>query len=797
MITKYLFLNRNENEQEANPMFTVRNMLPLLLVVLLLCGLSFGATKIVPTEYATIQAALNDTNAFDVIEVQSNADFAGNLVFPPNVSNPNDVNYLTLKAGTGFSPTITVSGVDANTKYIDIRSVGTILQGFTINFSGPAPTTDNNSAIVNASGGASAVRDCIIVGPTALPSSWIRGISGVAEINNVEVSQGRQGILCDANRIDTGFAYSITDSWIHDNYGWGVIFNDCDANVDRCVIEKSGRGSNWGEIANVVTAENTAPHYSLMLDLRITNSTIRDIASEAGAQSRNFRLQTKGTVTIEDCNTRGAKEDEILMYQGTLNLNRCILNHNSTPTTTGGCVAVVKDGTRQDGIVDINHCSLQGSDKSDAWVIWTQDPNAQVNIKNSILTGVNGYHTAATLTTGYFISNYNDNDCNVAISGPAITSGVVPGLYDLRQTGGPRFNPFYIQTANSDVNTYFALQPYSPVIRKGEFDSNMGARGVIYGFEKWPGDFDDDGGVDKDDLQIFHEDWIKDSNVIPTLPDPNLLLESFESKTAIPDVNCSYPGWPGAAWPGYIYPAPADANYAVQGTSTVSLLTSGVYDGSKALRWVYDVNRFQPGASDGEFTEVIVDLPDILFNTPVPGTIDINVLPPLSNPKGQASCVYNQLKVMVRRDATNSPNTETFMYVKFLNIAQSSPVNSYSQYDIVAYIVGGSTEPNTADAGKWVPWTIPLTINNNTTSNLTVTTSFRHRLTRVTAIAFGVRDQLNGPWGKGAGTIDIDKIELIDQVGCSGLAAGDFNRDCIENFRDYVTFAKYWLEGKL
>lgn len=790
MITKYLFLNRNENEQEANPMFTVRNMLPLLLVVLLLCGLSFGATKIVPTEFASIQDALNDTNAFDVIEVQSNAAFAGNLVFPPNVSNPNDVNYLTLRAGAGYTPTITVAGTDANTKYIDIRSVGTILQGFTINFSGLSFTTDNNSAIVNASGGASAVRDCIIVGPTDAPLSWIRGISGVAEINNVEVSQCRQGILCDANRIDTGFAYSITDSWIHDNYGWGVIFNDCDANVDRCVIETSGRGSNWGEIANVVTAENAAPHYSLMLDLRITNSTIRDIAIEAGAQSRNFRLQTKGTVTIEDCNTRGAKEDEILIYQGTLNLNRCILNHGSTLTTTGGCVAVVKDGTRQDGIVDINHCSLQGSDKTDAWVIWTQDPNAQVTVKNSILTGTNGYHTAATLTTGYFISNYNDNDCNAAISGPAITSGVVPGPYDLRQVGGPRVNPFYIQTANSDVNTYFALQPYSPAVGKGKSGSNMGARGVIYGFEKWPADLDGVYGVDKNDLQIFHLDWNKDANVIAA--GPNMPLESFESKTAIPDVNCSYPGWPLAAWHGYAYPTPADTNYHFQGPSTVSLLTSGAYDGSQALSWVYDVNKFNVGG----FTEVLVKLPDILFNTPVPGTIDINVLPPASNPTGQASCVYNQLKVMVRRDANNSPNTETFMYVKFFNIAQSTPLNTYNEYDIVAYIVGGSTEPNAADAGKWVPWIIPLTINNNTTSNLTVTTSFRHRLTRVTAIAFGVRDQLNGPWGKGTGTIDIDKIELIDQVGCTGYAAGDLNFDCIVNFRDYVTFANYWLDGK-
>ncbi len=798
MITKYLFQNRNE--QEVNPMFAVRNMLPLLLVVLLLCGLSFGGTLWTVKsggggDYTTIQAALNAAGPNDVtpwpitIEVQDNATYTENLVFPPSVSNPNDVNGLTLKAGTDFTPTIVVSGSVRDQNYIDIRSVGTTLKGFTINFSGLpwSGVGDSNSTIIKAVGGASKVLDCNIFGPsTGTFSTLIRGIAGVAEINHVEVSQCRQGILCDANWFDTGFNYSIYDSWIHDNYGWGIIFSDCNAVVDNCLIEKSGTPT--AETANVMTQGTN----SLLLNLLIKNSTIQYIADDAAATSRNFRLQTPGTVDINDCVIRGAKADEILQYRGLLNLNRCILKHNRNISDSGGCVAATNnEGQATGSYTNIDHCSLEGSPYTDGWALWTNDPNAHVTITNSILTGPNGYHTASAITTGFFISNYNDNDCNVPISGPAAQqSGVVAGPNDLRQSqDGPRFNPYYIQTTNSsnDANliTFFALQPYSPVIGKGMSDSNMGAKGVVYGYEKWPADIDGVYGVDKRDLQVFAWYWKNDNNnVIP--PGPNSLVENFESKTAIPDVNClalvTGGAYYGPTSDGWIYPTPiTDGNYLYAGTSTVSLLKVSdgcdVYDGSKAMRWVYDVNMT---TGYGRFTEILVILPQ---------TIDINVFPGAS---GQPSSPYNQLKVMLNRHAGNSPVAETYMYVKFLDKTKSTPTTGYNKEDLVAHCYGGATDVN---AGQWVPWITDLT-------RMTVEGApmfYYPRLRQIGGIVFGIRDQPNGPWGLGQGTIDVDKIELVDLPGCSKPIAerlADLNNDCLVNFADYVIFAQYWLDGR-
>jgi len=777
MIPKYLFQNRNE--QEVDPMFTVRNMLPLLLVVLLLCGLSFGGTLWTVKSggagnYTTIQAALNaaaEPNDVPpvhpwpiIIEVQDNATYTGNLVFPK------DVNGLTLRAGTGFSPIIAVIGTgptpptDTNEYYIDINSVGTTLQGFTINFTGTPYTVDNNSFMIHAKGGASTVRDCNIFGPPGT-TTISRGIAGVAEINNVELSQFRQGILCDANWFNTGFNYSISNSWIHDNHGWGILFSDCNAVIDNCLIEKSGGAV--GEYANVITQGTTR----LLLNLLIKNSTIRSMAGTGAG--RNLRLQTPGTVDINDCIIRDAKNDEILQYRGTLNLNRCILKNSGGG---GGCVAVTNnEGQGTGSITNIDHCSLDGSPDSTQWAVWTLDANCHVAITNSILTGPQGLHTSAAIgETGFFTSNYNDNDCNSPISGPAAAEGVVAGPQDLRQTGGPRFNPFYIQTTDSDASiaTFFALQPYSPVIGKGESGSNMGARGVVYGYEKWPADIDNVYGVDANDLEVLASDWLNDSHVIPA--GPNSLLESFESKTAIPDVNCLVPGWTG-----WVYPTPVtDGNYILTGTSTLSLLTSGAPDGSKAMRWVYDVNM---DTGFGRFTEILVILPQ---------TIDINVFSPASNPTGQPSSPYNQLKVMLNRHAGNSPDTETFMYAKFLDKTKSTPTTGYNKEDLVAYCVGGSTDVN---EGEWVPWTINL---NNMFLNGSYLTQ-RPRLMKIGAIVFGIQDQPNGPWGLGTGTIDMDKIELVDLPGCSAPPlVGDLNNDCRVNFVDYVIFANYWLDGK-
>lgn len=786
MITKYLFQNRNE--QEVNPMFTVRNVLPLLLVVMLLCGLSFGATLITVKsggggDYTTISAALeaakgpNEPNGYDppyiakwpiTIEVQDSGTYSENLQFP-------EVNDLTLKAGAGFFPTITVLGgpggtppVDTNEYFIDINSPGTTLQGFTINFSGTAYLVDNNSCMVHFKGGKSTIRDCNIFGPATPNNAYSRGIAGAAVIDNVEVSQCRLGVLCDTNNVDPvyGFDYSITNSWIHDNRRFGLILNDCKAVIDNCLIERSGAGFPL-DPANIITE---GPN-SLLLDVLIKNSTIKDMLGIG----RNITLATEGKVDINDCILMNDMFDNILIYRGTLNMKRCIIKNTSS---NGSCVNLCRSlapGVPLRGAeVNIDHCSLASSPFSTQWSVYTTDPCSHIAITNSILTGPQGLFESVLINPlyGSFTSNYNDNDCNTPIQNQSVH--IVPGENDLL----PKQNPFYIQTTNisNDANliTFFALQPYSPVIGKGEFDSNMGAKGVVYGFEKWPADLDGVYGVDVNDLEVFSSNWLDTSNIIPA--GPNMPLEDFEDYAAFPDPNWTVKStWTYASpFPPYTNPDPC---YPNQGASTLSLINSvgGGYDSNKAMKWVYDVNEgAAPGM--GRFTEILMILPQ---------DVNINIF------GGPTTTRFNQLKVMVKRYAGNSPSNETFMYVKFLDNKWDGSTN-FSKIDIVYEVIGGSTDVN---AGEWIPWNIDL-------SRMTVVGSGTPlSLTRINGIIFGIRAQRDGPWGLGQGTIDIDKIELVDTYGCTGYPIGDIYLpngigDCLVNFRDYVIFANYWLDGK-
>lgn len=781
-------------------MFTVRNVLPLLLVVLLLCGLSFGGTfwtvkQNGTGDYTTIQAALNaaaEPNTAPpahpwpiIIEVQDNGTYTGNLAFP------SDVNGLTLRAGAGFSPTINVVGtggtppVDTNEFYIDIVGADTTLQGFTINFTGTAYTVDNNSFMIHARGGAQNVWDCNVFGPSTPFNAISRGIAGVNDINNVEISQCRIGILCDANWFVTKNNYVVRNSWIHDNRHFGIVLHDCNAVVDNCLIEKSGAGFPTGN-SNISTDDANELEISY-LNVLVKNSTIQTMLGTG----RNITLSARGTVDINDCIIRDAKFDEILQYRGTLNLKRCILKNTDE---TGGCVAVVRQEgtTQQGGTVNIDHCNLESCPSAmTQWALWTGDPTAVVNIKNSILTGTRGYHASVaygslsgplgTFPAGSFTSNYNDNDCNQVISDSGRANGIVAGPQDI----SPKQDPFYIQTVNSsnDANliTFFALQPYSPIIGKGESDSNLGATGVVYGYEKWPADLDHVYGVDVNDLKVFSSRWLDDSNIVPAGPN-SLLDNSFEDLTIL-DANISVPNW--TYWLTPSNPkGPADPCYNLPGTSTLKLLKVSdgcdVYDGNKAIRWVYDVNEGVPQGLN-RFTEILLILPQ---------TIDINVFP---DANGQPGSRFNQLKVMVKRHAGNSPSNETFMYVKFLDKTKFSPTTSYQKEDQIAHIVGGATDIN---EGEWVPWT-----SNFSSMGFDITLGLQGRLQKIGAIVLGVAAQPDGPWGLGQGIIDIDKIELIDTPGCTGYPIGDIRLtngigDCIVNFRDYVIFANYWLDGK-
>ncbi len=728
--------------------------------------------------YTTIQAALNDSNlvAGDVIEVRDSNIYQQNLAFR------SDVNFLTLQAGSGCSPTIRLIGSDSNTlQYISMAAVGQTIQGFNIDFSGSASAADGNSAIIFSSGGATTVRDCNIVGTTG----YIRGIAGVATIEDVELSNCRLGILCDANETNTGFRYSISGSHIFNIRVRGVIFSDCNAVMDKCTIERCGGTSDPVDPVggNVLATDGNDIDIlngrSSTLNLLITNSTIRE-----AILGRNFAMESNGVATIEDSiimNALGTAthSDEILQYRGTLNLNRCIIKAGHRCGVNFGSPGSGVSG----GVCNINHCDFWdpnlAESGNDQWAVTTTNPKAVLTIRNSILTGDYGYLRNA----GTFDSNWNDNFCTSRI-GSAGSVVLGPNDINLPGPGGLGWvgvDPFYIQTNNPDEPNFYALQPYSPLIHADEDGNYMGSQGVLTGQEKWPADLGGGHGVDFKDFAILALHW-RDSNTIAAVND--VLLDNFESYTAT-----GGPGQVGTllgpndvgdpnTW--QVVPAWTDYNPGwVRGSSTLTLITvppdspNDVNSGTKAMRWVYDVNVI-PHEANGAgvgvgYTEILVVLDD-----------EVNFVP------------YNQLRLSLKRDANNSPEYETFMYAKFLNDIYGTygkggfSLTGPDARDIANSVVGGSTSTY---PGVYNDWTINF-------DNLAGWTWGHNNLRHVGAIIFAVRTQPAGPYGLGKGTIDVDDIRLVDLPGCSGNPAGDLNKDCRVNFADVKEFALYWLMGK-
>ncbi len=301
------------------------------------------------------------------------------------------------------------------------------------------------------------------------------------------------------------------------------------------------------------------------------------------------------------------------------------------------------------------------------------------------------------------------------------------------------------------------------------------------GYEDFPADLDDVYGIDFSDFAVLGLGW-RDNNTIPAVNE--VYIEKFESYVLSGEPNM-FDTWQVLNWGGYGYPSGS-----LLGTSTLSLLTdpNDANSGSKAMRWVYDVN-VNPDVNAVQYTEILVELAnDINLGVYWDGTGDDGDLP------RSPYTTIDQIQVMLKRHAGNSPGNETFMYAMFLNDIDGTYGHGgggagLDKYDIAKVVVGGATDdhdPNT----EWDRWTIDIDRVDSAWPN------FHWDLEHVGAIIFGIQTQPEGPYGVGTGTIDVDDIILIDKEGCSGKLAGDFDEDCEVNFVDVKIFTDYWLMGK-
>ena len=775
---------------------SLRILLPLLLVALM-CNLSFGTTLVVNKTagpYTTITAALQAADAlppydpcegnFDqvTIEVQDNATYTGEII--PMIF-PADQNALVLKAGPGVKPTIPVSGSAANTKYIVMSAKDQKIKGLRITFSGTAPTVvDNNSAMIFAVGGATTVEDCNIIGPSTSHdplAGWIMGITAVANIKNTSVEGCRLGIVADINEIASDFVYDINNCRVFGNHDRGMVLSNCTAVVSNCYVYDNGNtNATYGlDGSGNILIDGNDP-------AGLTNVLIKDSKIKDSFKGRNINMETYGTATLQNCllimNTSGNINDNILQYDGTLNLNNCLID------TRGGLAGINcnRSGQWGGGVANVDHCTIIDNPLTTQWALFTlASQDAQINITNSIITGPLVNYTKETAYGlyqggGIITTNFNDIYCSARYAG----EGPDAGPNDVR------LNPQFIQT-NNDANkvTYFVLQPYSPVAEAGKNvvfgDTYMGWKAPKSGYERWPADLiraGADFGVNFKDFASFASHAGEDNRYVV---DPNILLENMEGYSVtgssgtvgtllgprLGDSNDCWrvvPNWLNyntgltrADPPGSVLTLQTDSNSPFDPT------------GTKYMKWEYTLLPVPPQGDPcySTYSEIMYVLPH---------GIDLSK--------------HNTLRVMMRRHQDNTSGSLTFMYAKFLDVTKANKT-TISKEDIVRTIVGGSTDVN---AGEWYPWNINIQVSDANTGwetayvqNNTIT-NWR----RISAIIFGIQTQPNGPYdADGHGIIDVDTIQL-SVPGCPSNPVGDFNLDCVVNIRDADEFAYYWLMGR-
>lgn len=244
------------------------------------------------------------------------------------------------------------------------------------------------------------------------------------------------------------------------------------------------------------------------------------------------------------------------------------------------------------------------------------------------------------------------------------------------------------------------------------------------------GDLDDDGDVDNLDFSALALDWLE-NNVTGAVSQVG--IENFESYATTSALLSSW-----------------EIDFFAPGSSTLQLIDvpADAYQGSKAMRWEYDVG------GGGQWAEIELVLESEL---------DLSQ--------------YDQMRLRIKKHTDNS--MENLLYVKFLDNWSITGESWIERVD-------GSTYYPINEWDEWVVDLHNLTAWKNGYSELA-------ELTSIDQIMFGCAgSSLEG--GDGTGTIDFDEIVLI-QRPCSAYPEGDINLDCKVNFTDFAIMAEKWLTG--
>ena len=268
-------------------------------------------------------------------------------------------------------------------------------------------------------------------------------------------------------------------------------------------------------------------------------------------------------------------------------------------------------------------------------------------------------------------------------------------------------------------------------VRKNEFGAAtiwIDRLEAVSEFSKPGGDINGDLAVNWLDMNYIVSDWLSDTIEVA---EQTVVIEDFESYATEP-TNWSY-------------------YYNATAPSVISLLTSGAYEGSKALRWDYDVET----SIGNVYSEILYTLDS---------AVDLSQ--------------YDKVRIRVKRYLTNSE--ENSMYIKFLDSGFTNDNLSGKTY------IPGAT---VAATDNWLDWEIDLHSLNYADGEPDYTQL--SDITNLTAIMFGVIGN------QGTGRIDMDSIRFVKDAECSVFLDGDINGDCVVNLIDYAIIANDWLTDLL
>jgi hypothetical protein len=248
------------------------------------------------------------------------------------------------------------------------------------------------------------------------------------------------------------------------------------------------------------------------------------------------------------------------------------------------------------------------------------------------------------------------------------------------------------------------------------------------------GNFNKDASVNFKDFAVFGQRWMTNAKIQQW---PTMMLLDMEGANAL------------SAWSVSAYNTGVATIKLISGDASNTSDPNQPFAGSQAVRMTYD------NTGNNKWSAVDVNLP---------ATVDMTK--------------YDVLRIHLKRHIGNS--REEYMYYR-----------GYAPDGHQLFDQWETTYSTDTPAGVWE---LEDGANNGNIVLWCDWFPFAHQLAK---LEIGVRGTYAEGMSGGTGTIDIDNIQLEKFDNCLGtITEGDFNADCVIDFKDVVFFANNWLRSE-